>query len=61
MQLIMTLGKASLYRKETYCGRSTPIIRWVVQFVRPDGNIRDVADCSTRKDAMHWLDLYSKD
>jgi len=48
MQLITTLGRASLYRKESYNSRTTPLIEWVVR----------VGECRTKRDAMTWLNIY---
>jgi len=54
MQLIKTLGAASLYRDEMYFGRTTPVIRWIVK----TGD-QIVAECGTRREAMQWLEMYA--
>jgi hypothetical protein len=54
MTYVKTEGKASLYRKESFCGRSTPIVEWIVKV--QDQIIRE---CSTKKDAIVWLSIYS--
>jgi hypothetical protein len=51
---VKTEGKATLYRKETYNGRTTPLIEWIVKV--QDSIVRE---CSTKKDALIWLSIYS--
>ena len=51
--LITTLGRAALYRKESYNHRTTPLIEWVVRV----GDMT-VRQCRTKRDAMTWLDIY---
>jgi hypothetical protein len=53
MTLITTLGRAALYRKESYNHRTTPLIEWVVRV----GDMT-VRQCRTKRDAMTWLDIY---
>ena len=53
MQLITTLGRAALYRKESYNHRTTPLIEWVVRV----GDLT-VRECRTKRDAMTWLAIY---
>jgi hypothetical protein len=53
MRLITTLGRAALYRKESYNHRTTPLIEWVVRV----GDMT-VRECRTKRDAMTWLDIY---
>jgi hypothetical protein len=48
-----TLGKATLYRCETYNHRTTPLVQWIVKV-----GDRIVRECSTRKEALIWLDIY---
>jgi hypothetical protein len=54
LQHIKTLGKATLYRSEVYCGRTTPIVEWIVKV-----GDRIVAQCATRREALDWLTTYS--
>ena len=53
MQLIQTLGQASLYRKESFNHRTTPLVEWVVKV-----GAQIVRECRTRKEALVWLDIY---
>lgn len=53
MQLVSTLGRASLYRKESYNHRTTPLIEWVV---RVGDTI--VRQCNTKREALTWLTIY---
>jgi hypothetical protein len=53
MQLIDTLGRAALYRKESYNHRTTPLIEWIVRV----GDMT-VRVCRTKRDAMTWLAIY---
>lgn len=54
MKPIKTLGAAALYRDESYFGRTTPVVRWIVKV-----GDRIVADCSTRREALEWLTTYA--
>jgi len=53
MQLVTTLGRTSLYRKETYNHRTTALVEWIVRV----GDLT-IRECRTRKEAMTWLDIY---
>ena len=53
MQLIKTLGRAALYRKESYNHRTTPLIEWIVRV--GDTPIRA---CRTKSEALTWLNIY---
>lgn len=53
MTLIKTLGKAALYRKESYNHRTTPLIEWIVKVGE-----QTIRECTTRKEALQWLDIY---
>ena len=53
MQLVKTLGMASLYRKESYNHRTTPLIEWVVRV-----GDKTMRQCYTKRDAMAWLNIY---
>ena len=55
MQLIKTQGNACLYRKESYNHRTTPLIEWIVKVGE-----QTIRECSTRKEALQWLEIYSK-
>jgi hypothetical protein len=54
MTLIKTLGAASLYRKESFNHRTTPLIEWIVKV--GDQTIRE---CTTRREALEWLTTYA--
>ncbi len=54
MRLVKTLGRASMYRKESYRGRSTATVDWIVKI--GDQVIRV---CNTRREALVWLGIYS--
>jgi hypothetical protein len=51
--LHLTLGKASLYRKESYNHRTTALVEWVVKV-----GDRIVRECRTKKEAIVWLNIY---
>jgi hypothetical protein len=53
MQLIQTLGKAALYRKESYNHRTTALVAWIVKV--GDTIVRD---CNTKREALEWLNIY---
>lgn len=53
MTLIATLGRASLYRKESYNHRTTALVEWIV---RVGDTI--VRECRTKREALTWLDIY---
>ena len=51
--LINTMGKAALYRKESFNGRTTAQIEWIVKV--GDQVIRY---CTTKREALTWLNIY---
>jgi hypothetical protein len=53
MTPITTLGLATLYRKESYNHRTTPLIEWIVRV-----GDKTMRQCRTKRDAMTWLDIY---
>jgi len=53
MQHIQTLGKATLYRRESFNHRTTPLIEWIVKV--GDQLIRS---CATKREALEWLNIY---
>ena len=53
MKLIQTLGKATLYRKESYNHRTTAQVVWLVKF-----DDRIVRECTTKREALEWLNIY---
>ena len=53
LELKQTLGKASLYRKESYNGRTTAVIEWVVKV-----GDRTMRYCTTKREALQWLAMY---
>jgi len=58
MQLITQLGKASLYRQEAYNSNTRAKITWIVRYTAANGAITTARECTTRKEAMTWLDIY---
>jgi hypothetical protein len=48
-----TIGKATLYRSETYNHRTTPLVEWIVMVGE-----RIICQVPTRKEAVVWLDIY---
>ena len=55
MTLIKTLGKATLYRKESFNHRTTPLIEWIVKVGE-----QTIRECNTRREALQWLDIYKE-
>ena len=53
MTLVTTLGLAALYRKESYNGRTTPIVEWIVRV-----GDKTMRQCYTKRDALAWLNIY---
>lgn len=53
MTPVTTLGRAALYRKESYNHRTTALIEWVVRV--GDTTIRV---CLTKREALTWLNIY---
>ena len=53
MTLIKTLGNASMYRKESYNHRTTSLVKWIVKVGE-----QTIRECTTRKEALEWLDIY---
>jgi hypothetical protein len=53
MTLVAKLGRAALYRKESYNHRTTALIEWVVRV----GDMT-VRVCRTKRDAITWLNIY---
>jgi hypothetical protein len=51
--LVNTNGKAALYRKESFNGRTTAQIEWIVRV--GDQVIRY---CTTKREATIWLNMY---
>ncbi len=54
MTLIKTLGAASLYRKESFNHRTTPLIEWIVKV-----GGQTIRECNTRREALQWLEMYA--
>lgn len=51
--IILNNGKASLYRKESFNGRTTPIIEWIIKV-----NNQIIRECKTKKEAIIWFNMY---
>lgn len=54
--LQLTQGRVRLYREETYFGRTTPRVEWHVTF-----DDKTVRTCPTRKEALEWVAIYTKE
>lgn len=60
MQAHTYLGRASVWRKESYNHGTTAKVEWVVKYKQPDtGNIVIVRECKTRKEALQWANIYA--
>ena len=57
-QLNLTLGKASLYKKESYNHGTSIKVNWLVKVTWPCGKVITVRDCKTRKEALTWVNIY---
>ena len=53
-----TVGKANVYRNESYNHGTTAKVTWSVKITWPCGKIVTVAECKTRKEAMQWAWTY---
>ena len=53
LELKQTKGKAALYRKESYNGRTTAVVEWVVKV-----GDKVVRECTTKREAAQWLVIY---
>lgn len=51
--LVKIEGKAALYRKESFNGRTTAQIEWIVKVGE-----QVIRYCNTKKEAITWLALY---
>lgn len=54
MRLIESKGQATLYRKESYNHRTTPLIEWIVKVGE-----QIVRECNTQREAIVWLNIYA--
>ena len=51
--LVKMNGKAALYRKESFNGRTTAQIEWIVRV-----GDQIMRCCTTKREATIWLDIY---
>jgi hypothetical protein len=51
--LVITNGKAALYRKESFNGRTTAQIEWIVRVGE-----QIMRCCNTKREATIWLNIY---
>lgn len=58
LALVLTDGKARVYRKETFNHRTTALVEWLVVYTQPTGREVIVRECKTRKDAVKWAQIY---
>lgn len=58
-KLVMTDGKARVYRQESYNHRTTANVEWIVVYTQPTGKDVVARTCATRKDAVQWASIYS--
>lgn len=57
--LYLTVGRAQVFRCESYNGNTTARVEWEVVYTRDDGKQVVVRCCSTRKDALKFAEIYS--
>ena len=53
MTIVQTNGKATLYRKESYNGRTTAQVEWIVKVGE-----QTIRCCDTKREAIVWLNIY---
>lgn len=58
MSKVAQIGRASVWRKESFNHRTTAKVEWVVKFARAEGDTVIVRECKTRKDALQWAEIY---
>lgn len=51
--LVTVNGKAALYRKESFNGRTTAQVEWIVKV-----GDQVVRYCTTKREAVTWLEIY---
>lgn len=56
--LAKTVGKASVYRAESYNHNTTASVEWIVTIKWESGEERIVRSCKTRKEALEWAQIY---
>lgn len=56
--LVLTDGRASVYRRETYNHRTTAAVEWRVVYTQSTGREVIARECKTRKDALQWAAIY---
>jgi hypothetical protein len=50
--LIKREGRAALFRREYFCGRTTPIVEYYIEYQNRDGKICRSHDYKLKRDAM---------
>lgn len=56
--LVLTDGRARVYRIETYNHRTTAEVEWVVIYTQPTGREVIARTCKTRKEALQEAAIY---
>lgn len=56
--LVLTDGKARIFRKESFNHRTTAAVEWLVVYTQATGREVIAQTCKTRKDAITWAAIY---
>ena len=59
-ELKQHIGKVRMYREEMYNHRTTPAVTWIVTYLDENNKEWVVRECTTRRDALEWVDIYTK-
>lgn len=54
------IGRAAVYRKESYRSGTSAKVEWIVKYMREGGEIVTVRECKTRKEAMQFAWIYKE-
>lgn len=57
-KLVLTDGKAKVFRNETYNHCTTGSVEWIVVYTQDTGREVIAQTCKTRKDAIVWAGIY---
>ena len=60
-ELKQHIGKVKMYRDESYNHRTTPLVSWVVTCLDENQKEWVVRECSTKREALEWVNIYTKD
>lgn len=58
-KLVLTNGKAKIFRSESFNHRTTALIEWIVVYTQATGKEMIAQYCKTRKEAVTWAAIYS--